>query len=166
LKFRKSSALCALAIVLVAGVFAGCASTERVLFARQTNSVPVVSTNGFGLLVTNQVPQVTVDVAPAIKALLETAQKVNSAVNVTPTAAPVGWALGGVSGVLSIAAGFLTRKANRAQSAADANAQLLQTVIAGVEASNLPAVKETIDKLAKVLGTQTALAAVVQKQTA
>jgi hypothetical protein len=136
----------------------GCSSIERSLFVSTTNSVPDAVTGH-----TNQV--IAVEVRAAVKDALTQTAAINSAMNPTPTALPIHYGLGALSGLLSILAGIQTRRLNKAQSATDANAALLQTVIAGVEATGVPAVKESIAKLSQVLGTAKQLDAAVQSQT-
>jgi hypothetical protein len=142
---------------------------ERVV----TNTVagqPMVVTNTVvhvqpPVVVTNTVTNVVFSVNPAVQGTIDTVRTVNSTLNPTPSAPFVEMGLLALSGVLGWVARLKTVKAARAAAEANAKNELLETVIAGVEAAKNEEVKGKIAEISKVWKTKDALDAKVQEMT-
>jgi len=145
-------------------------NTTTVVLTNTTPAGPVLVTNVLvqvqpAVTLTNYVTNVVTTVAPALTGAIETVRTVNTAVNPTPTAPFVNMALLAVSGVLGWVARLKTVKAARALQDATAKNELLETVIAGVEAAKNDDVKAKISEMAQLWKTHQALDAKVQELT-
>ncbi len=117
---------------------------------------PVVVTNVVvSPSLTNYVVATNYVANPELLAGLETARRVNSAVNPTPSAPFVDWGLTLIGGVATLVAGWQTRRASRADQAASRATLVADTVIKGIETypgRELDRVKQHIAKVSELTG--------------
>ena len=184
----------ALVLLAFTLVLTGCGTIQAVKqpFVTTTNAVPVsvvetpavtnvielVTTNTVGEVVTtrevtitpptyhtNYVTNIVTMVNPVLESALQTIQGVNSTVNPTPTAPFINMALLAVSGVLGFIARLKTVKAQKAAAEHAKTNELLDTVIAGVEAAKSSETKAKIAELSALWKTRDALHERVQQNT-
>jgi len=79
------------------------------------------------LSVTNYVPN------PTLLSALDTAKTVNQSVNVTPTSAPINMALTALAGLATLAAGYMTNKANKTGTALTTAQSVSSTIIGAID---------------------------------
>lgn len=101
------------------------------------------------LSVTNLVTNVITEVNPDLESAISTAKGINSTLNPTPSSPLINIGLTGVSLVLGWWARRKTLAHARAQEQANANNELLETVITGVEAAKNDDVKQKISEIAE-----------------
>lgn len=124
-------------------------------------AAPVYFTNTFTSWSTNLVERTNWIANPDLLAGIETARRVNGALNPTPSAPLVDWGLSILGGIAALAAGWQTRRANRAGLAVD-------TVIKAVETypgKELDQVKEHIQRVSELTGADQILHDRVQSVT-
>jgi hypothetical protein len=131
--------------------------------------VTTIVTNVFVVpAATNYVTVTNYAPAPAALAALDTARDINAAVNPTPTAPVVNWALTGLSGALGLVAAWKSRRANDAATNAALLDESLRTVVTAIETAP-PAVsdpiKEHVRGMSKVIGSSAHLAGFVKTTT-
>jgi hypothetical protein len=127
-----------------------------------TNIVPVVTPERTE---TNYATSTVYAANPTWIKGIQTAQRINSSVNPTPSAPFIEWGLGLAACGLGWYARFKTKREQQAREREQRTAGLLETVIAGVEAANNPDVKQKIKETAKLFGTDKELKDEVHKQT-
>lgn len=122
---------------------------------------PRIFTNHLVTLVTNHIVDTATNyiVNPQLAAGIDTARRLNSALNPTPSGPLVDWSLTALGAVATIAAAWQTRRANQARQVGD-------TVIRAVETyPAAPALKEHITRVAQLTGAAPLLDRRVQEIT-
>lgn len=180
-------------LALSTALFTGCGTVAAIKapFVTTTNIVParveivspgetnvtetaVVSADGVTNIVrevtitapayrTNYVTNLVTVVNPKLQGAIDTAREINSNLNPTPSAPFVNLGLAALSGVLAFVARLKTTKAARAAADAAQKNELLETVIAGVEAAKSPEVKAKISEVSTLWGNRAALHAKVKE---
>jgi hypothetical protein len=126
--------------------------------ATVTNGADVVTTLIPESYQTNYVTNIVYSVNPPTASIISTVRGMNNTLNPTPTAPFVEVGLGLLTVGLAAFARFKTKQAQQ-------KGDLLNTVIAGVEAANNPDVKAEISKVAALLKKNKELDQAVQEQT-
>lgn len=137
--------------VVITNVVAG----ERLVVTNFITTPALVITNEVHWVTNTVVTTNSYVVNPDFSAALETARRANSALNPTPSAPFVDWGITLLGGVATVVAGWQTRKAAKANAAADQASLVADTVIKGIETypgSELDRVKEHIARVSQLTG--------------